>query len=201
MATIEHENIGQEHLHETKYHGACHVEDGGHWKIPTATTSADGLLPKLPNDSTKYLNGVGVWDVPAGSGGSSTWTGLSDTASSIVADQLVVGNGSGTALEFVNPNTLDVDMVDGCHAGATNGDVFKIFSSYVEYGIFYKYSGGIAALSPGADGYQLTTHGAGSAPTWEPPGSGGSGADYTIDGGNATSNYTGTAVIDCGGAS
>lgn len=29
----------------------------------------------------------------------------------------------------------------------------------------------------------------------------GSGADYTIDGGNATSVYTGTAVIDCGAAS
>lgn len=32
------------------------------------------------------------------------------------------------------------------------------------------------------------------------PGGGGGGADYTIDGGDATSVYTGTATIDCGSA-
>lgn len=35
------------------------------------STSAHGLAPKLPNDSTKYLNGVGSWAVPAG--GSATY--------------------------------------------------------------------------------------------------------------------------------
>lgn len=36
-----------------------------------ASTSAHGLLPKLPNIATQYLNGVGGWSTPAGSGGGS----------------------------------------------------------------------------------------------------------------------------------
>ena len=47
-----------------------------------------------------------------GSGGSSTWVELTDTVSSIVANQLVIGNGTGNQLGFVNPNTLNVDKVD-----------------------------------------------------------------------------------------
>lgn len=33
-----------------------------------ATTSAHGLLPKLSNVATEYLNGTGAWSVPAGGG-------------------------------------------------------------------------------------------------------------------------------------
>lgn len=33
------------------------------------STSRHGLTPKLPNDSTKYLDGTGAWSVPAGGGG------------------------------------------------------------------------------------------------------------------------------------
>ena len=31
---------------------------------PNVSTNAAGLVPKLPNDATKYLNGVGSWVVP-----------------------------------------------------------------------------------------------------------------------------------------
>ena len=48
-----------------------------------------------------------------GSGGSSTWIELTDTVSAIIANQLVIGNGAGNQLGFVNPNTLNVDKVDG----------------------------------------------------------------------------------------
>jgi hypothetical protein len=34
-------------------------------------TTKHGLTPKLPNDVTKFLDGLGAWSVPAGSGGSS----------------------------------------------------------------------------------------------------------------------------------
>jgi hypothetical protein len=54
-------------------------------------------------------------------------------------------------------------------------------------------------LPAGTAGRVLTTQGGGANPSWAPC-SGGSGADYTIDGGNATSVYTGTATIDCGAA-
>lgn len=30
-----------------------------------ASTSAHGFLPKLPNDATQFLNGVGSWVVPS----------------------------------------------------------------------------------------------------------------------------------------
>lgn len=42
--------------------------DFGFTDITTAnaSTSAHGLLPKLPNDATKFLNGVGAFAVPAG---------------------------------------------------------------------------------------------------------------------------------------
>lgn len=37
------------------------------------STSAHGLVPKAPNDATKYLDGTGAWSVPAGGGGSDGW--------------------------------------------------------------------------------------------------------------------------------
>lgn len=37
--------------------------------------SAHGYTPKLPNDATKFLNGIGGYTVPSGSGGTVTTTG------------------------------------------------------------------------------------------------------------------------------
>lgn len=34
-----------------------------------ATSSAHGFAPKLPNDSTKFLNGTGSYTTPSGAGG------------------------------------------------------------------------------------------------------------------------------------
>ena len=33
------------------------------------STSAHGFAPLLPNDATQYLNGTGIWSIPAGGGG------------------------------------------------------------------------------------------------------------------------------------
>lgn len=41
-----------------------------------ATTSAHGLLPKLDNTATNYLNGTGAWSEPAGGGGGVSFTEL-----------------------------------------------------------------------------------------------------------------------------
>lgn len=46
-----------------------------------------GYAPKLPNDATKYLNGVGAWAVPAGGGGSD-W----DQVKTKTADQDVINS-------------------------------------------------------------------------------------------------------------
>ena len=65
--------------------------------------------------------------------------------------------------------------------------------------IIYHNGSAWTRLTAGTNGWVLTTHGGGANPTWAEGGSGG-GADYTIDGGDATSVYTGTATIDCGAA-
>lgn len=40
--------------------------------LANASIAKHGLLPKLPNDATKYLDGTGNWTVPGGGGGSGT---------------------------------------------------------------------------------------------------------------------------------
>lgn len=40
--------------------------------LELANTLHAGAIPTLPNDATKYLNGVGAWTVPAGGGGGVT---------------------------------------------------------------------------------------------------------------------------------
>ena len=39
------------------------------------STSKHGFCPKLPNDNSKFLNGVGAWAVPSGGGGSAIMVG------------------------------------------------------------------------------------------------------------------------------
>jgi hypothetical protein len=46
-----------------------------------ATTSAHGLLKKLSNVATEFMNGVGNWAVPASGGAGNDWCFLYDTAS------------------------------------------------------------------------------------------------------------------------
>jgi len=61
----------------------------------------------------------------AGSGGSSTWTGLTDTPSSITPLHIVRGNSSGTALETISQSTLLLDNFgtpeDNTDLNATTG--------------------------------------------------------------------------------
>lgn len=64
--------------------------------------TAHGFAPKAPNDSTKFLNGVGAYAVPAGGGsGTVTHTG------SLTANQLILGNGTAdiTALGSLGTTT------------------------------------------------------------------------------------------------
>lgn len=64
-----------------------------------------------------------------------------------------------------NTAVIDADSVDGCSAGNANGTVFKIETSSTG-AVYYKNSAGIGILLPSTNGYQLTTHTTGSAPTW-----------------------------------
>ena len=68
-----------------------------------ASTTAHGLLPKLPNDDTKFLDGTGNWVVPAG--GASTFVALTDTPADYTdqAGKYAKVNDGETALEFGTP--------------------------------------------------------------------------------------------------
>ena len=54
-----------------------------------------------PSSST-YLRGDGSWSAVSGGGGSSTFTGLTDTPSSFTADKWLKVNSAGNALEFTD---------------------------------------------------------------------------------------------------
>jgi hypothetical protein len=74
--------------------------------------TAHGFAPKAPNDSTKFLNGVGAYAVPSGGGsGTVTHTG------GLTANQLVLGNGTAdiTALGSLGTTTT---VYHGNAAGA-----------------------------------------------------------------------------------
>lgn len=66
------------------------------------STTKHGFIPKLPNDATKFFNGVGAWSTPSGSGGASAFTGLSDVPTSYTSQEgkVVQVNAGATGLEF-----------------------------------------------------------------------------------------------------
>ena len=87
------------------------------------------------------------------------------SASTITSGILAVARG-GTG---VADDSYDADKVDGCDAGTDPGDVLKLATGYDGGEIYYGSSlNKMNLLSGGTDGYQLTTHGVGADPTWEP---------------------------------
>ena len=87
----------------------------------------------------------------------------------------------------------------GAAADAVRYDqVVLIPSGSVQGDILMRDASGWTRLPFGTNGHFLKTQGASANPVWA---SVGGGADYTIDGGDANSDYTGTAIIDCGAAS
>jgi hypothetical protein len=93
-----------------------------------------GFAQTSSSDNNKFLKyvhgGVPIWDTPAGSGGgSSTFTGLTDTPSGITANQAIRGNSAGNGLEFYNPVLVDAASVSnqvslkGTGHGPTSNDI------------------------------------------------------------------------------
>ncbi|MGE5682589.1 MAG: glycine-rich domain-containing protein [Bacillota bacterium] len=70
-----------------------------------ASTAAHGLLPKLPNDATKFLNGNGSWASPGGGGGMSRQVFTADGAFTVPEGITklyveVVGGGGGGGYNY-----------------------------------------------------------------------------------------------------
>ena len=122
--------------------------------------TGDALTAAEWNAMVTYLNGIAP-----GSGDMLKSTYDPNTDGVIAVAQ----GGTG-----VTGDTYDADKVDGSDAGMAENNVFKIHDFITDYGVFYKSPSpnGIAALFPDTDGYQLTTHGTGAAPSWEPAGGG-----------------------------
>lgn len=84
-----------------------------------------------------------------------------DLAATYITGTLAVANG-GTG---VTGDTYDAKYVDGCSPGTTDGDVYKIASATTG-SVLWHNSTTIDYLTPGTNGYQLTTQGAGNPVVW-----------------------------------
>jgi hypothetical protein len=62
-------------------HAPTHLDNGGD-PIPVVTTARTGLVPTLPNDSTRFLNGTGTWTAVAGGSTGDTFEYRWDTGTS-----------------------------------------------------------------------------------------------------------------------
>jgi hypothetical protein len=92
--------------------------------VANASTSAHGLLKKLPNDASQYIDGSGNWSVPPGTGGGSSFTTAYSVDFAGLAAQNLKASGdstytidgkSWTTLNTANATTLYLN--DGTHAG------------------------------------------------------------------------------------
>jgi len=129
-------------------------------------TKLDGIATGANNYShpSARVCSSGNWAWASISGKPSTYTpsAHNQSASTITSGTLSVARG-GTG---VTGDSYDADKVDGCHAGISTSNVFKIGANHVVNGtILYGSGTGIWYLSGGTNGYQLTTHGS-AAPTW-----------------------------------
>jgi hypothetical protein len=102
-----------------------------------ATTVAHGFLPILPNDATKFMNGMGAWSVPPGGGSITYYTGGGDflfgTPSYSNSPAAIVpagGGGGGEIYMVINkfPTMLYLDYNVATASGAGTGALFGIFT-------------------------------------------------------------------------
>jgi len=143
------------------------------YKIPSV---AMGRLPVFTAVGMSYLttngspgyqltsNGAGDhprWAAPYSHPSARQCTTGTWAAASITGILAVANGGTG-----VSDDSYDADKVDGCDAGTSSGNVFKIPTSG-STGTLYMYGvAGIDGLLPGTLGYQLTSVGPGNALVW-----------------------------------
>jgi hypothetical protein len=132
--------------------------------------SAHGLTPKAPNDATKYLDGTGVWSVPAGTGGSATplakGTATKSGSGSTTVFTIAHGMSSTPVFAAVIPTSTDalgsyVTTFDATNititysvppATATNNLTFEWFAMDA--------SGGGGSLTPTGEANTMSNSGA-----------------------------------------
>jgi hypothetical protein len=79
-----------------------------------SSTSAHGLLKKLSNVSTEFMNGVGNWATPPAGGG---WTVISNTATGATNDWAPAGLSGNTLIEWNGAADIALTGLAGGSAG------------------------------------------------------------------------------------
>jgi hypothetical protein len=150
-----------------------------------------GFVPKAPNVSTQFLNGLGAWATPVDVGFANPMTTQDDIilAGAAGAPGRLAKGSDGFVLT-VDPTTHHV-LWAAASGGMTNpmttkGDL-----------ILGDTAGAPVRLGAGTTAYVLTSNGAGAFPSWQVA-SGGGGGGPNLDGGIASSTYGGTTAIDGG---
>lgn len=91
---------------------------------------------------------------------------LAHSAALVTSGILAVARGGTGVSSSSSVANVNATKVDGCDAGTYYTNVLKIESSTQGAIIYYNSSGGVSQLNPSTDGYQLTTHGSPSNPSW-----------------------------------
>lgn len=80
-----------------------------------ATSAKHGLLPKLPNDATKFVNGIGNWATPSGSNQTLSISGMNLSISNgntvALPDQTQHLSFSGSTLSIENGNSVTLPIM------------------------------------------------------------------------------------------
>lgn len=105
------------------------------------STTKHGYVPKLPNDSTEFLNGVGAWAVPPGGGGGSQTPWSSD----INGNNKSLTNAASAKLTGTNAEPGHVDMAD------QNSNVVMHVGLDLNLGKFFQYTNWNTGVSVSGD--------------------------------------------------
>ncbi len=128
-------------------------------QLPSATTSAKGAIQlEASGDTTKFLNGNGVFTTPSGSSGVSSFNGRPGAVVSQSGDYTPgqVGLPSPTSFASSDSNKLLKASLSGGAYSFANTALDAISSSLVAA---YKFSNGALTTDSGSNGYTLTNNG------------------------------------------
>jgi hypothetical protein len=86
-----------------------------------ASTAAHGLVPKLPNDATKYYNGVGAFTVPAGGGGGAWVLAATNSPTAQTTVDITGLAGASSIRVLVRNMTQSANAILGLQVSTDNG--------------------------------------------------------------------------------